>query len=74
MKAYVYKSIITFNEEKLDDYIFIELSKYSAGYPSDEEIANVIENDVEQKEMDIPELLQYLDNGYKLLEQGGTDV
>ena len=76
MKAYIYdnKSVITYDEELIDDFIFIDLSKYSKGYPSDKAIARVIENDVEYRELDVKELIEYLNNCYKLIECGGTDV
>ena len=65
MKAYIYRNVFTFDEEKMDDYIFEELSKYRKGYPDTESEWQ----HVEEIEMDIiEELCEWLDNGYQLLE------
>ena len=64
MKAYIYRNVITFDDEKMDDYLFNELSKYKKGYPDTESEWQ----HVEEIEMDIEELLKYLAQSYKLLE------
>lgn len=64
MKAYIYKYVITFDEDEMDDYLFNELSKYQKGYPDTETEWQY----VEENEMDIEELLKYLAQSYKLLE------
>ena len=64
MKAYIYRNVITFDDEKMDDYLFNELSKYKKGYPDTESEWQ----HVEESEMDIEELLKYLAQSYKLLE------
>ena len=64
MKAYIYRNVITFDDDKMDDYLFNELSKYKKGYPDTESEWQ----HVEEIEMDIEELLKYLAQSYKLLE------
>lgn len=65
MKAYIYRNVITFDTQELDDYIFNELSKYTKGYP---DIEQEFRDNVESVNIDTAEeLVTHLKN-YKLLE------
>jgi hypothetical protein len=64
-KIYLYRNKVTTDEDKLDDIIFNELSKYKSGYPSDETIAAEKQSHAEEVPYTPEALLGYIRNNYR---------
>ena len=75
MKLYIYRNVITFDEQEMDEHIFNELSSYTNGAPSDERVASEWEH-VEVGECDLEGLISLVKKGHRLLEhisKGGIE-
>ena len=69
MKLYLYRTVITFDTDELDDYMFNEFGSYIHDVGAIEtKMEYAWREDVEEYEADIQLLLRFIKDGYRLLE------
>ena len=67
---YVYRNVVSFEQDKIDDYIFTEYGKYSDDVEYIEsKVASQWENgEVEEVQVDLAGFLHYVNECYHVLE------
>jgi hypothetical protein len=72
MTLYIYHNAITFDKEEMDDYIFNRLSRNASTRYAENHMDYEWDN-VEEEDCDLQGLLEWLRNGYFLLEHYGKN-